>query len=58
MRASPLQQCNTIIILLDMLFANEMYRFFTSFRMTRLSLVVILSGAKDLYESRIDNSRF
>ena len=38
-----------------MLYAGDVYRFFTSFRMTRLRFVVILSGAKDLYESNTIN---
>ena len=31
------------------------YRFFTALRMTRLRFVVILSKAKDLYESNTSN---
>ena len=33
-------------------------RSFAALRMTRLSFVVILSGAKNLYESRIGNLWF
>ena len=40
-----------------MLFAGDVYRFFASLRMTRLRFVVILSVAKDLYESIISNIR-
>ena len=38
-----------------MSYADDTYRFFTLFRMTRLRIVVILSEAKDLYESNTIN---
>ena len=41
-----------------MSFAGDAYRFFTSFRMTRLRFVVILSKAKDLYVSNTINIMF
>ena len=40
-----------------MSYAGDAYRFFTSFRMTRFRFVVILSEAKDLYESYTINIR-
>ena len=41
-----------------MSFVGDMYRFFTSFRMTCFRFVVILSEAKDLYESDTINISF
>ena len=41
-----------------MSFVGDMYRFFTSFRMTPIRFVVILSEAKDLYESNTINIIF
>ena len=41
-----------------MSYAYDAYRFFTSFRMTRLSYVVILSEAKDLCGSNYINIKF
>ena len=37
------------------LFLNDMYRSFAPLRMTALRVVVILSGAKDLYEMCMGN---
>ena len=41
-----------------MLFVVGMYRFYTSFRTTRSRFDVILSEAKDLYESNTGNITF
>ena len=41
-----------------MSYAGDAYRFFTAFRMTCLCYVVILSEAKDLYESNTLDIKF
>ena len=41
-----------------MSYVGDSYRFFASLRMTRLRFVVILSEAKDLYESNTISIRF
>ena len=54
---SPLLLCNTISSFM-MSYVGDAYRFFTSFRMTHLRFVVILSEAKDLCESNTINIIF
>ena len=53
----PLRLCNILFFIL-MSYAGDAYRFFTSFRMTCLRYVVILSEAKDLCGSNTINIKF